>query len=51
MGFRRTTWQVLTEVAADVSTPQRRVSPAQVAALLVERGLEGLRRPDAHRSA
>ncbi|HUG63128.1 MAG TPA: hypothetical protein VMP03_14865 [Methylomirabilota bacterium] len=43
VGFRRETWDQLNELAARASTPRRRVSPAQVAALLVEKGLEPLR--------
>src|SRR5436190_13236615 len=40
VGFRPETWRRLAEIAKEVSTPQRRVSPAQVAALLIETGVE-----------
>jgi hypothetical protein len=43
VGFRRETWQRLRQLAANASTPQRQVSPAQVAAMLVESGVERLR--------
>jgi hypothetical protein len=43
VGFRRETWQRLGQIAADASTPQRRVSPAQVAAMLIEAGVERLK--------
>ncbi len=42
VGFRPETWRRLREIAAGASTPDRRVSPAQVAAALVESGLERL---------
>jgi hypothetical protein len=40
VGFRPETWRRLAEIAAEVSTPERRVSPGQVAALLIETGIE-----------
>jgi hypothetical protein len=43
VGFRPETWHRLAEIAEEISTPQRRVSPAQVAALLVESGVERLK--------
>src|SRR3712207_605121 len=43
VGFRPETWRALAEIAAQVSTPQRRVSPGQVAARLIEDGLARLR--------
>jgi hypothetical protein len=50
VGFRPETWQALAEIAAQASTPRRRVSPGQVAALLIEDGIARLRasssRPD-----
>lgn len=36
IGFRPGTWRALTEIAARLSTPRRRVSPGQVAASLIE---------------
>src|SRR5688572_7728576 len=36
VGFRPETWSALTEIAARLSTPRRRVSPGQVAASLIE---------------
>jgi hypothetical protein len=43
VGFRPETWRALTEIAARASTPQRRISPGQVAARLIEDGLERVR--------
>jgi hypothetical protein len=40
VGFRPETWRRLGEIAEEVSTPERRVSPARVAALLIETGVE-----------
>jgi hypothetical protein len=37
VGFRRDTWRVLDALAQQASTPERRVTAAEVAALLVER--------------
>jgi hypothetical protein len=36
VGLRPETWRALTEIAARLSTPRRRVSPGQVAASLIE---------------
>lgn len=36
VGFRPDTWRTLTEIAARLSTPRRRISPGQVAASLIE---------------
>jgi hypothetical protein len=43
VGFRPETWRALGEIAAQASTSQRRVSPGQVAARLIEDGLARLR--------
>jgi hypothetical protein len=43
VGFRPETWQVLAEIADRASTPQRRISPGQVAARLIEDSLDRLR--------
>jgi hypothetical protein len=43
VGFRPETWQALAEIAAQASTPRRRVSPGQVAARLIEDGIAQLR--------
>lgn len=43
VGFRAETWQALTDIAFRLSTPRRRVSPGQVAASLIEDGIENLR--------
>jgi hypothetical protein len=51
VGFRRSTWHELTEIARQASSVRRRVTPSQVAALLVERGLESLEDADSRRSA
>ena len=51
VSFRQSTWEELTEVAKQVSSPQRRVSPSQIAALLIERGLEALQDTTDRRSA
>jgi len=40
VGFRPETWQRLGEIASAISTPDRRVSPAQVAAMLIETGVD-----------
>ena len=42
VGFRPETWRILSEIAAQASTPQQPVSPAQVAARLIEDGVERL---------
>ena len=42
VGFRPDTWRALTEIAARLSTPRRRISPGQVAASLIEDGLTKL---------
>jgi hypothetical protein len=42
VGFRPDTWQALAELAAQLSTPERRVSPGQVAARLIEEGVTQL---------
>jgi len=44
VGFRRETWKALGEIADRTSTAGRRISPAQVAAVLIEEGVERLRR-------
>jgi hypothetical protein len=43
VGFRPETWQALSEIAARASTAGRRISPSQVAAHLIEEGIERLR--------
>jgi hypothetical protein len=43
VGFRPETWRALAEIADRASTPQRRISPGQVAARLIEDGLDRLR--------
>jgi hypothetical protein len=40
VGFRPETWQRMGEIAKEVSTPEQRVSPAQVTAMLIETGVE-----------
>jgi len=42
IGFRPDTWRALTEIAARLSTPRRKVSPGQVAASLIEDGVARL---------
>jgi hypothetical protein len=44
VGFRRETWEALGEIAERASTAERQVSPAQVAAVLIEEGVARLRR-------
>jgi hypothetical protein len=43
VGFRTETWEALAQIAAQASTPRRRVSPGQVAARLIEDGIKRLR--------
>ncbi|MPZ13890.1 MAG: hypothetical protein GEU73_05625 [Chloroflexi bacterium] len=43
VGFRPDTWRALTEIAARLSSPRRRVSPGQVAASLIEDSVAKLR--------
>lgn len=45
--FRREGWQELERLAADCGRQGQSVSPSQLAALLIEWGLEGLRKPSA----
>ena len=47
VAFRPETWHELSELAARASTPERRVSPGQVAAHLIEEGIERLQREGA----
>jgi hypothetical protein len=42
VGFRPDTWNRLTELAVQLSTPKRRVSPGQVAAILIEESVTHL---------
>lgn len=40
--FRDARWQELTELARQLSTDERKVSPGQLAAILIERALSGM---------
>jgi hypothetical protein len=42
--FRADTWERLQELAAEIGDAGRKVAPAQLAAMLVEAGLEDIRR-------
>lgn len=42
VGIRPATWRALADIAEQASTPQRRVSPGQVAARLIEDGVARL---------
>ena len=43
--FRDDRWRQLEELADRISTEERRVSPAQLAAILIERALDGIEEP------